>query len=158
MALSKEEIKATYPLPVYNYKVEIGSETVAFSEVSGLSISYETTTYKESLSEDFNRPGPNILYMPAQSTPASITLKKGVVRSSSVATFYNWIQQIAINQIDKQDIYIRLLDENGEAVISWKVVNAFPTKLDAPTFDANSNDVAIESMELMGDSIEITEP
>ena len=42
MAQSKEEIKAAYPLPVYNYRVEIGSDAVAFSEVSGLSISYET--------------------------------------------------------------------------------------------------------------------
>ena len=48
MALTKDEIKAAYPLPAYNYKVEIGSDTVAFSEVSGLSISHETTTYKES--------------------------------------------------------------------------------------------------------------
>ena len=36
MALSKDDIKTAYPLPVYNYKVEIGSDTVAFSEVSGL--------------------------------------------------------------------------------------------------------------------------
>ena len=32
MALSKDDIKTTYPLAVYNYKVEIGSDTVAFSE------------------------------------------------------------------------------------------------------------------------------
>ena len=48
MALSKDDVKTAYPLPVYNYKVEIGSDTVAFSEVSGLNVSYETTTYKES--------------------------------------------------------------------------------------------------------------
>jgi phage tail-like protein len=37
------------------------------------------------------------------------------------------------------------------------MINAFPTKLDAPSFDANSNDVAIESMELMGDGVSIEE-
>jgi phage tail-like protein len=37
------------------------------------------------------------------------------------------------------------------------VVNAFPTKLDAPTFDAKSNDAAIESMELAADFISIEE-
>jgi phage tail-like protein len=42
-------------------------------------------------------------------------------------------------------------------VISWKVINAFPTKLDAPTFDASSNDVAIETMELRADNITIEE-
>jgi phage tail-like protein len=156
MALSKDEIKTAYPLPVYNYRVEIGSDAVAFSEVSGLSISHETTTYKESPVES-GSPGPRVMHMPAQGTPASVTLNKGLVRGSSVTTFFAWINSIQINQVEKKDIYVRLLDENGDAVISWKVTNAFPTKLDAPTFDANSNDVAIESMELMGDGIFIEE-
>ena len=47
MATTTDDIKAAYPLPVYNYRVEIGSDAVSFSEVSGLSISYDTTTYKE---------------------------------------------------------------------------------------------------------------
>ena len=48
MAVSEDTIRSDYPLPVYNYRVEIDGETIGFSEVSGLSISYETTTYKES--------------------------------------------------------------------------------------------------------------
>ena len=40
MALSKTQIKDTYPLPSYNYKVEIGGAAVAFSEVTGLTISH----------------------------------------------------------------------------------------------------------------------
>ncbi len=156
MALTKDEIRTAYPLPVYNYKVEIGSDTVSFSEVSGLSITYETTTYKESPVES-GSPGPRVMHMPAQGTPANITLNKGLVRGSSVATFFSWINSIQINQVEKKDIYIRLCDEKGDAVISWKVTNAFPTKLDAPTFTADSNDVAIETMELMGDGIFIEE-
>ena len=154
MAVSKDEIKTTYPLPVYNYRVEIRGNAVAFSEVSGLSIGYETTTYKESPVES-GAPGPRVMHMPAQRQPANITLKKGVVPSTSLATLFRWINDIQTNQINKQDIYVRLCDENGTAVLSWKVINAFPTKPDAPTFDANSNDVAIESMELMGDGIVI---
>ena len=156
MALTKDEIRTAYPLPVYNYKVEIGSDTVAFSEVSGLSITYETTTYKESPVES-GSPGPRVMHMPAQGTPANITLNKGLVRGSSIATFFSWINSIQTNQVDKKVIYIRLCDEKGDAVISWKVTNAFPTKLDAPTFTADSNDVAIETMELMGDGIFIEE-
>ncbi len=156
MAVDKETIKSDYPLPVYNYRVEIGSEAVAFSEVSGLSISYETTTYKESPTES-GTAGPRVLHMPAQATPANISLKKGLVRGASIANLYKWLKSTSINQVEKKDIVIRLCDESGEAVISWKVINAFPTKLDAPTFDANSNDVAIETMELMGDDITIEE-
>jgi len=86
-----------------------------------------------------------------------VTLKKGVVRGVSVPALYSWISSTQINQVDKRDLYIRLCDEKGDTVISWKLVNAFPTKLDAPSFNATSNDVAVESMELMGDTVMIEE-
>jgi phage tail-like protein len=156
MALSKDEIKTAYPLPVYNYRVEIDGEAVSFSEVSGLSISYETTTYKESPTESGSA-GPRVMHMPAQGTAANVTLKKGMVTGASVPMLYGWINSTQTNQIDKKDIFIRLCDEAGAPLVSWKVLGAFPTKLDAPTFGADSNDVAVESMELMANSITIEE-
>jgi phage tail-like protein len=154
--LSKDDIKTDYPLPVYNYRVEIGGTAVAFSEVSGLSVSYETSTYKESPTAG-GAPGPRVMIVPGQRNNAKVTLKKGIVRGTSIKQLYGWIKTTTINQIEKKDIFIRLCDENGGAVISWKVVNAFPTKLDAPTFDAKSNDAAIESMELTADFIALEE-
>ena|SRR5258705_8861948 len=150
MALTKEQIKNTYPLPVYNYKVEIDGQTVGFSEVSGLSIGYETATYVES---PVSGVGPRRMYMPSQRKSATITLKKGVVNGVSVPVLFAWINSIQLNRVDKKDIYVRLCDETGAAVVSWKVINAFPTKLDAPGFTASSNDAAVESMELMADGI-----
>jgi phage tail-like protein len=150
MALNKAQIKITYPLPVYNYKVEIDGETVGFSEVSGLSVGYETSTYVESPVSGI---GPRTMYMPGQVKSATVTLKKGVVSGVSVSTLFAWINSIQLNRVDKKDVYVRLCDENGAAVVSWKVINAFPTKLDAPSFTASSNDVAVESMELMADGV-----
>jgi phage tail-like protein len=154
MATSKATIKASYPLPVYNYRVNIGKDTVAFSEVSGLNISYETTVYKESGTES-GKVGPNVFRMPAQRADTKLTLKKGLVPDKSQSALYDWLNSIATNQVEKKDIVISLCDETGKAVVSWTVQNAFPTKLDAPTFDAKSNDVAIESMELMADGLVI---
>ena len=154
MALTKDEIRTTYPLPVYNYKVEIDGKAVAFSEVSGLSIAYETSSYVESPTRGV---GPRRMHMPGQPKSTTITMKKGMVASVSVPVLFGWISSIQLNRVDKKDIYVRLCDENGAAVVSWKVINAFPTKLDAPTFTANSNDVAIESMELMADGV-VVEP
>jgi phage tail-like protein len=42
-------------------------------------------------------------------------------------------------------------------VVSWKATNAFPTKLSAPTFDAKSNDAAIETLDLQADFISMEE-
>lgn len=156
MAQSIDEIKTAYPLPVYNYRVEIGDSTVSFSEVSGLNISYETYTHKESPVESGN-PGPRVMIMPAQPQSPTVTLKKGVVRGVSVPALYQWIGSKKLNQIDKRDISISLCDEEGNPVITWMVRNAFPTKLEAPGFDATKNDVAVESMELAADAVLVRE-
>jgi phage tail-like protein len=119
-----------------------------------LNIAYETTTYKESNTES-GKVGPRVFRMPSQATNTTLTLKKGLVPAKSRAALYDWINSISINQVQKKDIVISLCDETGKAVVSWTVSNAFPTKLDVPTFDSNSNDVAIESMELMADGLTI---
>ena len=146
------ESTTNYPLPVYNYKVDIDGETIGFAEVSGLSISFESTLYKES-STGGGKVGPVFMQMPAQQTPPEISLKKGLVPAASLPVFYKWISSTRTNQIQKKDITVSLCDENGDPVVVWTVHSAFPTKLDAPTFDSNSNDAAIENMSLKADSI-----
>jgi phage tail-like protein len=155
MATSTDDIVKNYPLPVYNYRVNIGQDTVAFTEVSGLDISYDNITYKESQVE--KKQGPRILYMPGQPQPVNISLKKGWVKENSMKALYAWFSEIKLNRIEKKDISIDLCDEAGEAVITWKVLNAFPSKLSAPSFSASSNDIAIEGMDLMADWITVTE-
>ncbi|MEM9685816.1 MAG: phage tail protein [Bacteroidota bacterium] len=148
MALTKEQIRTDYPLPISNYRVDINGESISFSEVSGLELAFESITYKESFAAS-GKVGPNIMYMPGQIQPVNISMKKGLVKGKSIPVFYEWINDIELNRVDKRDIVVHLLDESGTTVVSWKVIDAFPTKLSAPSFDASSNEVAIESMELM---------
>jgi phage tail-like protein len=155
MATSTETIRTSYPLPSYNYRVEIGSETIAFAEVSGLDILYNVICYMESPTTA--QPGPNCVYFPGWSEPVTLCMKKGVVKSVSVKALYAWIASIQTNLIEKKDIFIRLCDEKGDPVVSWKAVNAFPYKLTGPTFTASSNETAIETMELRADAVLIEE-
>ncbi len=156
MALSPADIKANYPLPVYNYKVEIDGETIAFAEVSGLEIVVETITYKES-NTDQPGAGPNVMHMPGQGTPVNVSLKKGYVKTKNMPVFYDWINSIKLNLVQKKDIIVRLCDEEGNAVVSWTVIDAFPTKLTAPSFNADSNEVAIESLDVMASALTMGE-
>ncbi|MBL7803972.1 MAG: phage tail protein [Saprospiraceae bacterium] len=155
MATNRDTIKGSYPLPVYNYRVEIDGRSIAFSEVSGLSMAFETKTYKESPTDGTQ--APRVMQMPMQATPPTITLKRGIVRGGErLMELYNWLKSIQSNVVDKKDITISLCDETGTPVIQWLVMDAFPKKLDAPSFTAESNDAAIESMELVADRIMIS--
>ena len=152
MATSVEDIKNKYPIPVFYYRVTIGNnDAIAFSEVSGLSIEYETITYKDGLSyKEGNK------YMPGLMSPVNLTLQKGIVKADSF--LFDWIATVRLHTVDKRDVRIDLLNENGEPTVSWKVSDAFPTKLDAPSFNASSNEVAIESLSLMATSLTVSNP
>lgn len=149
MATSVKDIKDTYPIPVFYYRVTInGDDSHAFSEVSGLSIEYEIITYLDGMSYKNGSKK-----MPGMGKPVTLTLKKGIVRKDSY--LFEWISTISLNTVEKRDIRVDLLDETGEAVVSWTFSNAFPIKLDASTLSASANEVAIETLELAGNGLSI---
>lgn len=146
MATTVDDIKASYPIPVYRFTVNVGDESMAFSEASGLDIGVEPITYKDGLGK---------IHMPGQPTDVDITLKRGLVRQKS--QLYDWISETSLNLINKRDITISLTDETAsEILVTWTVTNAFPKKLSGPSFNGSSNEVSIETLELRADKVKIT--
>ena len=155
MAETKQQIKDTYPLPAYNYRVSIKSggesATISFAEVSGLSLEHEPVVYKHGFSFAMGNQT-----LPGMKQPLNITMRKGVTRQGNY--LYDWMDK-AYNKPfydkDKRDIVIDLCDETGIALVRWKVQRAQPTKLDMPVFDAATNEVAIETMELIAHGLKV---
>jgi len=143
MATTAADIANEYPIPLFRFVVSFGEEQIPFSEVSGLDIGVETITYKDGLGKK---------HMPGQKTDVNITLKRGLVRQQS--QFYQWISSISLNLVDKKDITISLTNETAdEPLVTWKVMNAFPKKLTAPSPNGGSNEASVETLELMADDI-----
>ena len=141
MSLSKNAIASTYPLPVYNYRVTIDTDTWAFSEVSGLSVSYDKVVYKHGLSY---LTGSRIIR--AQQNEINITLKRGMAPRRN--QLYSWFANPLV-----KDIFIDLCNQQGEAVIRWKVIKAQPLKMEGPSFSADGTSAAVESMEVIAQEI-----
>lgn len=150
MSVAKDDIKASYPLPVYNYRVAIGSLTIGVSEISGLSVEYESVTYKHGFSFIM---GPKII--PGMRQPIKLTMKRGIVKQYDV--LYRWLRDTYADPFKsaKRDILIDLCDETGAPVVRWKVQGALPVRIDAPTFDANSNETAIETIEVIAQDLQV---
>ena len=152
MAQVRQQIKATYPLPVYNYRVHIDDLTVGFSEVSGLHVEYEPVTYKHGLSFALG-----VKLIPGMAQPIKVSMKRGLTRAANGKFLLNWFQASYANpyQSPKKDIFVDLCDETGLATVRWAVRMALPTKYEAPTFDANSNEVAIETLEVIAHELQV---
>ncbi|MCA6222855.1 phage tail protein [Photorhabdus antumapuensis] len=146
MAITPEQIAVDYPIPTYRFVVSIGDEQIPFTSVSGLDISHDVIEYKDGIG--------NYYKMPGQRQSINITLRKGIF--SGDTKLFDWINSIQLNQVEKKDISISLTNEAGtEILMSWNVANAFPTSLTSPSFDATSNEIAIQEITLTADRVTI---
>lgn len=83
----------------------------------------------------------------------NITLKRGTFAGDN--EFYNWLNTVSLNTIERRDITISLLNEKHEPVVVWKVRNAFPVKVQSTDLKADGNEVAIESLEIAHEGLSI---
>lgn len=145
MAQTTAEQKTRFPLPAYNYRVTAGGAGMSFTQVSGIAVTYGHTTYRHGFSF---LEGEDITQYRYEKFEA-ITMQRGTV--IGVEHLHEWLEQGDLRNID-----VSLCDEVGEPVVTWHIARAVPVKLDAPTFDTGTNDVSVESLEVMvaGVSIE----
>jgi phage tail-like protein len=139
---------AEYPIPKFHFQVEWGGTKIGFTEVSGLDITTEVIEYRDGASPEYSK-----VKMPGQRKFSNITLKRGTFAGDN--EFYTWFNTVSLNQIERRALTISLLNENHEPVITWKVKNAWPTKITPTDLKADGNEVALESLELVHEGLTI---
>jgi phage tail-like protein len=137
-----------YPLAKFHFVVEWGGSRVGFTEVTGLDIQVEAIEYREGNSNEYSK-----IKMPGMHKFSNITLKRGSVGGDK--EFYDWLNTVNLNQIERRNLSISLLNEKHEPVFTWKVKNAFPVKVQASDLKSDGNEVAIESIELAHEGLNI---
>ncbi|MFT7265145.1 MAG: phage tail-like protein [Halioglobus sp.] len=140
--------RTQYPLVAYNFRVTVGETSMGFAEVSGLVREYQTLTYSHGLSFWEGETITKYRY----DTYSEVTLTKGIIAGvhSGVKTLYQWL-----DSVDKKSLTVDLCDEQGKPVVTWRIQKAMVVKLEAPTFDASSNEVAIDTLTLMASGISV---
>ncbi len=136
-----------YPMPAFYFIVDWGGSTSEFSEVSGLNIEHQVIEYRHGLSKE------NTMKMPGIPKYGNITLKRGVVQGNN--ELFEWLNTKNLHTQDRRTLTISLLDEEGNPVMTWKAIDAFPVKVEGPGLKATGNEVAIESLELAHEGLTI---
>ena len=57
------------------------------------------------------------------------------------------------SEAERKEVAVSLLDENQAEAASWKVINAWPIKYTVQDFNAASNEIAVEILELAHEGI-----
>jgi phage tail-like protein len=139
------------PYSAFNFTVEIdGAQIAAFQEVSGLDSESQIMEYREG-SDAIN----SVRKLPGLEKYPNLSLKRGI---SGSLELWNWRKEArdgAGSFPPVRNVTIQLLNEKHEPVMKWKLTNAWCSKLGGPSLNAKGNEVAIETMELAYERIDL---
>ncbi len=131
-----------------NFRVEIdGIAASSFTEVSGLEAAIEVIEYREG-----SDPQNSVRKLPGLRKFTNITLKRGITHDTSL---WNWMHSNLTGVLDRRNISIVLKDEKERDMLRWNLSNAWPCKWLGPTLNAECNDIAIETLELCYERLEL---
>jgi len=140
--------QTNWPLVRFQFRVVYDNMEFIFQEVTGLSAETQVIEYRHNNSKVFDT-----IKMPGIQKLGNVTLKKGIFKGDDDL----WKNFNAIkNTAKKTTVVISLLDESNAVAMSWNLSNAFPTKITATDMKADSNEVAIETMEIAHEGLTIS--
>ncbi len=135
------------PYRAFNFKIEIQGVTEGhFTEVCGLGAKVTPISYREAGNSQV------VHYVPGRVEYSAITLRYGVTRSKDL---FEWFKTGVKGQLQRKNLSIVMVDGDGTTeVMRWNVVNAWVTEWLGSVLNANSQEVAIESVTLVCESLD----
>jgi phage tail-like protein len=114
--------------------VQIG----AFAECSGLSVEYEIFEYEEGGEHRF------VHKLRGRMKYPNLVLKRGITHEDALL---KWLLGDS-DRTKRGAVTLTLKGDDGQDVRSWAFAGAFPVKWQGPSFNAGSNTIATETLEI----------
>ena len=136
---------AKKPRPTNHFRLTIGGrESVGmFREVSGLDSEQEIIEQKEVDAKG----SPFTIKVPGNVKWSNVELKRGL---DTDQVLWNWRHQVEIEGPDaaRTDCTLELIDYDGSPIVTYTILQAWPSKYTGVAMNAGSNEVAVESITL----------
>lgn len=148
MSPAKREIgQSVDRLANFRFGVEIeGVAKAAFTEFSGLQAEVEVMSYEEGGCNDY------VHQRPGRAKLSNVTLKRGMVDSDDV---WLWFKAVLQGKFERKNISVILYDQMHNESKRWNLFRAYPVKWVGPAFNVGENTVAIETLELAHEGVEL---
>ncbi|MGV7961691.1 phage tail protein [Photorhabdus tasmaniensis] len=113
---------------------------IAFQRISGLSRELQTSQHSQGGENARNT------WLAEKIQHGSLMLERGVMTVTPLTLMFDRV--LRGEKAVYADVVIMLLNENSLPVASWTLSNALPVRWSTGDFDANSNTVLVNSLEL----------
>jgi len=138
------------PYRSFNFRVEIDGIAIgSFSEVSGLSSDGDIVEYRNGDDVPLH-----VRKLTGLRKFSNITLKRGYTQNREL---WKWRKNIVDGVTDRRDGSIVLMDEERKDVLRWNFTAGWIHKIDGPTFNAKGNEVGMEMVEIVVESLSLAD-
>jgi phage tail-like protein len=136
------------PYRNFNFVVEIeGIGEAQFAEVVVPTASIAVVEYREGADKTSAT-----RKLPGRASFGNVVLRRGVTGDLAL---FEWFRAVLEGDLQARTVAIVMLDAERQAVRRWIARDAWPTKYAGPGLNAKGNEVAIETLELACEGIEI---
>ncbi len=135
------------PYRAYNFKLEIQGVTEGhFTACTGLGIKVQVIKYREGGTSQV------VHCIPGPVEYADITLRYGLTSSREI---WDWLLTAVEGRVERKNVSILMLDSTGvNEVMRWDLINAWPAEWRGAPLDAQSREVAIETLTLVYETLQ----
>lgn len=135
------------PYSAFNFLIEIEGVTAAgFSECSGLTMETDPIEYRNG-DEDIT-----VRKLPGLKKFTNISFKRGFTDAKEL---FQWRKTVMDGKTERKSGSIVLLNEAREPALRWNFREGWPNKLEGPSFNAKNNEVAIETLEIVVEDLQM---
>ena len=148
MSAQKNASQRKDPYGNYRFRVEIsGIAQAAFTEVIMPDSVSEVIEHREGTDPV------NVRKQAGLVSNSNLILKWGLTASMDL---YNWRKAIEQGKVgsSRRNVAVTLIDEEGNDAARWEFANAWPSAYKAPDLNAKGNEVAIETLEIVFESMQ----
>jgi phage tail-like protein len=133
------------PFRNFNFRLE-GPGQALFTDCSNFAMRVEVIPFREAGGQ------PSVRRLPGRVEYANVTLRSGMTQSREL---WDWFLKAATGQCERRNVSIILLDTNGSREVArYNLNNAWPMEWNGPALSTRGQDVAIESLTLVFESLE----
>lgn len=136
------------PYKNFSFLVEIdGVASAGFASVSGLAAEAEVIEYREGADKlTSSRKLPGRVRYP------NVTLRRGLTTNRDL---WEWWKTVRDGTLQRRTVVITLLNDAREPVLRWRLREAWIAGIEFSELDASKNEVAIETIELALEGLEL---
>jgi phage tail-like protein len=142
------------PVGAFSFMVAINGVPVSdFEECRLPSVSFDVLEYRQGGDAENNAHK-----LPGLVRYGNLVLKRGLTPAPGTMALWDWVTRFIQGTGSPTQVSVTLLDGKRNPLFQWQFSNAWPVKLESPVLNGKTSALAIETLEIAVEGMQVSAP